>query len=609
MVQYNCNTRTASAILDQMTSNDDGYERTNFKKKHFQFPGRGNSLRQFLLILLSISWMTSTRRDATIIAFNPARITHTSTINSLTTCNTITTNQRDVDVDNDESTNIIIQVPWLIIGGGIHGVHIAASLIGKGGIKATDIQIVDANESLLHKWKSRTAATGMEYLRSSAGYHLDLDEHSLRRQFGVDTGNAAVGNIKGAGRKKSKKNRKKNVSLQGITSNDVFAKDYERPRLDAFNEHCDSVITRYNLDQLHVQGIVTSIEPKEGHVKVMLSLLPEQKKNNSENEIGGMISYTYKAQNIILALGNDEPSYADWVDEEDIEEGFVRHILEDTQRRSGEKVGDHDVKDVAVLGGGITAAHKVLELVRTNDSIARTNCSTLKRRIHLISRQPFKEQQFDTHQDWMMDQAASKRSEEGGGYGTPDRQKKFKSSTCWKERRKTIVKERVAGTVTPAIFRGEGGLCYAINNGDIEWHHAEVAKKRYIEMDMDEDENFDDNYNNIDATTKRSTQKRRIELSLSCGNTIEVDEVLLATGFGKKLPGGKLIKDLVKNFDLEVSDFCGFPIVDENLSWGSKGIYVAGALAELEIGPSARNIAGARLAAERILKAATKTKA
>ena len=98
-------------------------------------------------------------------------------------------------------------------------------------------------------------------------------------------------------------------------------------------------------------------------------------------------------------------------------------------------------------------------------------------------------------------------------------------------------------------------------------------------------------------------------MSLSCGNTIEVDEVLLATGFGKKLPGGKLIKDLVKNFDLEVSDFCGFPIVDENLSWGSKGIYVAGALAELEIGPSARNIAGARLAAERILKAATKTKA
>jgi lysine/ornithine N-monooxygenase len=603
-----------------MTSNEGGYVITNIKNKNFQFPSRSNNVRQFLLIL-SIAWMASTRRGATIIAFNPVRIPLTSTnTNSRTACNTIN-NQRNVVDDDGESTNSIIQVQWLIIGGGIHGVHIAASLIGNGGIK--DIQIVDANESLLQKWKSRTAATGMEYLRSSAGYHLDLDEHSLRRQFGVDTGNAAVGNTKGVGRKKFKKSRKKNVSLQGITSNDVFAKDYERPRLDAFNEHCDSVITKYNLDQLHVQGIVTSIEPKEDHVKVVLSLLSEQKKNinNNEYDIGGMISYTYTAQNVILALGNDEPSYADWVDEEDIEQGFVRHILDDTQRRAGGKVRDHDVKDIAVLGGGITAAHKVLELVRANsnknksknDSTRTTiHNDTLKRRIHLISRNTFKEQQFDTHQDWMMDQAASKRSEEGGGYGTPDRQKKFKSSTCWKERRKTIVKERVAGTVTPAIFRGEGGLCYAINNGDIKWHHAEVVKKRYIEIDMDESENVDDDYDNIDAVTKRAsksgTQKRRIELSLSSGNTIEVDEILLATGFGKKLPGGKLIKDLVENFDLEVSDFCGFPIVDENLSWGSRGIYVAGALAELEIGPSARNIAGARLAAERILKAATKEK-
>ena len=46
-----------------------------------------------------------------------------------------------------------------------------------------------------------------------------------------------------------------------------------------------------------------------------------------------------------------------------------------------------------------------------------------------------------------------------------------------------------------------------------------------------------------------------------------------------------------------------YPIVDENLLWDKKWIYVAGALAELELGPSARNIAGARLAAERIVQA------
>ena len=47
-------------------------------------------------------------------------------------------------------------------------------------------------------------------------------------------------------------------------------------------------------------------------------------------------------------------------------------------------------------------------------------------------------------------------------------------------------------------------------------------------------------------------------------------------------------------------------LVDKNLRWGRNGrIFVSGALAELEIGPSSRNIAGARLAAERIVEAFT----
>jgi hypothetical protein len=45
---------------------------------------------------------------------------------------------------------------------------------------------------------------------------------------------------------------------------------------------------------------------------------------------------------------------------------------------------------------------------------------------------------------------------------------------------------------------------------------------------------------------------------------------------------------------------CGYPIVDQGLRW-HEGIYVTGALAELEIGLVARNIIGARLAGERLL--------
>ncbi len=80
------------------------------------------------------------------------------------------------------------------------------------------------------------------------------------------------------------------------------------------------------------------------------------------------------------------------------------------------------------------------------------------------------------------------------------------------------------------------------------------------------------------------------------------DEVFLATGFKSGLPGGALIRrDLVEQSGLKISDYCGFPIVSFDLKWHPR-ISVSGALAELELGPSARNIAGARLAAERIVK-------
>ena len=48
---------------------------------------------------------------------------------------------------------------------------------------------------------------------------------------------------------------------------------------------------------------------------------------------------------------------------------------------------------------------------------------------------------------------------------------------------------------------------------------------------------------------------------------------------------------------------CGYPVVDKALRWHPR-VYVSGPLAELELGPSSRNISGARRAAERLVAAA-----
>jgi glycine/D-amino acid oxidase-like deaminating enzyme len=89
-------------------------------------------------------------------------------------------------------------------------------------------------------------------------------------------------------------------------------------------------------------------------------------------------------------------------------------------------------------------------------------------------------------------------------------------------------------------------------------------------------------------------------ISLGCddGTTLEADRVVLTTGFETRRPGGEWLDRAIADMGLPVAP-CGYPIVDPSLCW-HPGLYTTGALAELELGPVARNIIGARHAAERL---------
>lgn len=80
---------------------------------------------------------------------------------------------------------------------------------------------------------------------------------------------------------------------------------------------------------------------------------------------------------------------------------------------------------------------------------------------------------------------------------------------------------------------------------------------------------------------------------------VSADRILLATGFETKRPGGLLVDRLIEDAALPCAA-CGYPLVDEHLRWHPR-VLTTGPLAELELGPAARNIAGARRAADRIL--------
>ena len=134
-----------------------------------------------------------------------------------------------------------------------------------------------------------------------------------------------------------------------------------------------------------------------------------------------------------------------------------------------------------------------------------------------------------------------------------------------------ITKARHRGSVPPDVKRA---LHRSFQQGDVQWHENEVES--------------------LTATTDA------LELRFKNGKQLGVSRIILATGFKPKRPGGAMIDTLAETASLPCAE-CGFPIVDRALRWHPR-IFVTGPLAELEIGPVARNIVGAQRACDRIMR-------
>jgi hypothetical protein len=84
----------------------------------------------------------------------------------------------------------------------------------------------------------------------------------------------------------------------------------------------------------------------------------------------------------------------------------------------------------------------------------------------------------------------------------------------------------------------------------------------------------------------------------SQGTVRVADRLILATGFQGGRPGGAWLDRVIESCELPLAP-CGFPALDPNLGW-VPGLAVIGGLAELRLGPSARNMGGMRMAAAKI---------
>lgn len=391
-----------------------------------------------------------------------------------------------------------MELDWLIVGGGIHGVHIAARLMGDAGVASSRLRIVDPGERLLARWRACTSTTGMTHLRSPAVHHLALNPHALMQYAGT--------------------RRKRKAGL--------FARPFNRPNLAFFNDHCDTVIAHFDLDALHVRARAIACSLTDEAATIGLS-------NGTE----------LQTRNVVFAIGSgDHPRWPNWAP---VGESRVHHAF-----APGFDGWPTERESVAVVGGGISAAQVALRLADEGHDV------------HLISRHPLREHQFDSDPGWL----------------GPKRMAEFQHERDVGKRRAMITAARHKGSIPPRVRRA---VHASIKRGQLRWYEGSVEG-----MDAD------------DAS---------LAIRLSTGAKLAVHRVLMATGFEGSRPGGELLDRLIDTASLPCAS-CGYPIVDTALRWHPR-VYVSGPLAELELGPSARNISGARRAADRLVQVARSAEA
>lgn len=248
------------------------------------------------------------------------------------------------------------------------------------------------------------------------------------------------------------------------------------------------------------------------------------------------------ARRVVLALGlGEQLCLPAWA--RSAAEGRVEHIFSPSFRRdrlAGEA-------SVAIVGGGISAAQLACSLAASGTAVT------------LVARHPPRVHRFDSDPEWLGPRAMSG----------------FLRCRDVGQRRRLIADARHRGSMPPEI---SADLRRETRNGRVRWVEAEVTGAD----------------SRVDGVTLRLNRTPGF---------IDAHRVVLATGFETHRPGGTLLDDeTTDRLGLPCAE-CGYPIVSPRLEW-AKGLFVSGPLAELELGPTARNIAGARAAGERLLAVA-----
>ncbi|HEY9802945.1 MAG TPA: hypothetical protein V6D25_21460 [Leptolyngbyaceae cyanobacterium] len=90
----------------------------------------------------------------------------------------------------------------------------------------------------------------------------------------------------------------------------------------------------------------------------------------------------------------------------------------------------------------------------------------------------------------------------------------------------------------------------------------------------------------------------------SDGSQHDCDYIWLSTGTKFDVTTEPLLKDILEAYPTPIIN--GLPVLDTCLRWPGCELFIMGGLAALQVGPTARNLSGARMACEKIVPAIAK---
>ncbi len=246
-------------------------------------------------------------------------------------------------------------------------------------------------------------------------------------------------------------------------------------------------------------------------------------------------------RHVVIAIGNTEnPFWPEWSLPLREAGAPISHVFEADFDRAHLPAWEHAV----VVGGGITAVQTALVLAMAQPGT-----------VTLLMRHAPRVHNFDSDPAWI-----------DGRQLQP-----FHQTQDYAQRRAIIAEARHRGSMPPDVARD---LKTGLEGSLLQQHIDDITSVTQAQ----------------DGST--------IEIHLANGNALRTDRLVLATGFDSARPGGVWLERAVADYGLPTAPD-HYPILKPTLEW-AQGLYVMGPLAELEVGPTARNFIGARLASDRI---------